>query len=61
MFLLKNKKTQNYVTKNFCTMTVSLTFIECLYESESCLLSQAQVDQFFLTHDKDDYEVMYKH
>lgn len=61
MFLIQHKITKKYITRNFCTKTLTYTFFESLYESDSSLFLQVQVDDFFNQHDKNDFELIYKH
>lgn len=61
MFLIQNKITKKYITRNFCTKTLTYTFFESLYESDSSLFLQKQLDDFFQKNDKNQFEVIYKH
>lgn len=61
MFLIQHKITKKYVTRNFCTKTLTFSFVESLYDSDSSLLLQSQVDDFFQTHDKNDFDIIYQH
>ncbi len=61
MFLIQHKITKKYVTRNFCTKTLTFSFVESLYDSDSSLLLQRQVDDFFQNHDKNDFVVIYQH
>ncbi len=60
MFTIQNKKTKKYIVRNFCTKTLTFSFVESLYESKAYLLLQ-HVEEFFQTNKKEDFEVFYEH
>lgn len=60
MFIIQHKKTKKYIIRNFCTKTLTFSFVESLYESKANLLQQ-HVEEFFKTNNKDDFEVFYEH